>query len=113
MDPTAKLLSARAMTVERWVATLIGVYAVTAISLDWRLYLLDFMQYAPIFLFAAPVISFAYLVIAGIWSRPRAPLTFVRQELSTRWRTAVCITFVGWAGMSAFWTYKFHIPEIA
>ncbi|MGE5536465.1 MAG: phosphatase PAP2 family protein [Acidobacteriota bacterium] len=94
------------------LAILCFAYAAGAALIDGNLYLLNLAKYLPIFLGIVPVFCAVNLLLSALVSSSKNPLGFVHNALRERGAAAVGIGVTCWVGMAAFWTYKFHIPEL-
>src|SRR6478752_3976382 len=99
-------------SVEVRLAILCGIYAAIAVLIEPRFYLLNVAKYTPSFLGAVPIFCFFGLISSAVVLRPRSPLTFILEILKERGTTALATALLCWAGIAAFWTFKFHIPDL-
>ncbi|HEX5506966.1 MAG TPA: phosphatase PAP2 family protein [Pseudolabrys sp.] len=94
------------------LAILCFAYAAGAALIDVNLYVLNLAKYLPIFIGLVPLVCAVDLLSSAFISCPQSPLGYVRDALRERGTVAVGIAVTCWVGMAAFWTYKFHIPEL-
>lgn len=95
-----------------WLSIFCGAYASAAFSLAPALYMRNLSAFALQFVPAALVLSASGILLFSIVSRPAAPLTQLAGIIRQRGSGALVIAAVMSIGMAAFWTVKFHIPNL-
>lgn len=95
-----------------WLAAFTALYIGLAALLYPDRFFLNLVEFTSDFLLAALTLCALGLLGAGIVQRPAAPLSHVADILRSRGLGALAIGTATCLGMAAFWTFKYHIPEI-
>ncbi|MDK1375452.1 MULTISPECIES: phosphatase PAP2 family protein [unclassified Sinorhizobium] len=86
------------------------VYTTAAMIFSWEAYLPLLKQYAVTHFIALPGLLFFVLITGSMIVAPGAPIQFLKQSLRERWRGAVVTTVIFCFSVTAFSTFKHHIP---
>lgn len=95
-----------------WLAWFVGAYSILAGILFPELYLTNLKAFALDFLPAALLICIIGLLGKAILRRPASPLSFLAEIMAARGFGAITVAFGICVGVAAFWTFKYHIPDI-
>ncbi|WP_181182228.1 MULTISPECIES: phosphatase PAP2 family protein [unclassified Mesorhizobium] len=95
-----------------WLGMFVGTYSLLAGILFPELYLENFKAFLLDFLPTALLICFIGLLGTGILRRPASPLSYLAEIMAARGLGAIAVAFGTTVGVAAFWTFKYHIPDI-
>ena len=100
-------------TVEVPLAFACLAYAGVAVALFPETYLALGIPYAATLVRTLPPMLLFGLAVAAMVARPAAPFAFIRDLWSRRCRGAAATVLVFFIGMTAFSTFKHHLPPMA